>query len=345
MQRIKTYTPQILILLPILFGALTAISAISTYTTYQTPLYTTRNTTLLTYTQTATYDYTATLSSNTIYNKTTLHPGEGPLYTAIIEEIQITFEYEFTSHPQATNATTNPNITIDIESPEKWTRRLSEEEANELLQFNGSLGFSMTLNHTMIGEFIKVIEEEVGLRANTYNINVKSEIHQTATIMGRDIQETIAPQLTISFITGGDKGNHISIENLHQTKQGQITETTQIYNEKLEGQRSDATAFTVISAISLIATTAIYIQRRPKTPKKPKPIQKLIAPYRELITETTEPPPDTPNTININTLEDLAKTAEILARPILHHQEDTQHTFYIIDQDTKYIHKTQNAHA
>jgi len=65
-------------------------------------------------------------------------------------------------------------------------------------------------------------------------------------------------------------------------------------------------------------------------------MKKIIAPYRELITETTEPPPDTPTTINVNTLEDLAKTAEILARPILHTQEGPQHTFYIIDQDTKY---------
>ncbi|GAG50297.1 unnamed protein product, partial [marine sediment metagenome] len=144
------------------------------------------NTTLLTYTQTATYDYTATLNSNTIYNKTTLRPGEGLLYSAIVELINVTCNYEFTSSPQAMNAATNPDLTVEIESPEKWTRRLSEEEAMELLQFNGSLGFSMTLNHTLIGEFIKVIEEEVGLRANTYNLNVKSEIHQTATIIGRD---------------------------------------------------------------------------------------------------------------------------------------------------------------
>ena len=343
MKRTKNLTPQIIILLPIIFGALTIVSAISIYTTHQTPLYPTRNTTLLTYTQTATYDYTAILSSNTIYNISTLLPGEGPLYTAILEEIKITFEYEFTSYPPATNATTNPAITIEIQSPEKWTRTLSELEARELLQLNGSIGFTLTLNHTQISQFIQAIEEEVGLSTNTYNINIKPEIHQTATITGRKITETFTPQLTISLVTGGDQGNHITIENLQHDKPGQITETTQLYNEKLEGQRNDATGFTALSAIILATTTALYLQQRPRTPQT-KPMKKIIAPYSDLITETTEPPPDTPTTININTLEDLAKTAEILARPILHTQQGTQHTFYIIDQDTKYQHKTQNTH-
>ncbi len=70
-----------------------------------------------------------------------------------------------------------------------------------------------------------------------------------------------------------------------------------------------------------------------------------MAPYRDLITETTEPPPPTTNTIKVSTLEDLAKTAEILARPILHTHNDTQHTFYIIDDNTKYTHTTQTPKA
>lgn len=172
MERIKTFTPQILLILPIIFGALTAVFAIGFYSAYQAPLYTMRNTTLCTYRQTVTYDYIATLGSNTFYNETTLRPGEGLLYSAIVELINVTCDYKFTSFPPAINATINPDIALEIESPGKWTRRLSEKEAWELLRFNGSLGFTMTLNHTMMGEFIKVIEEEVGLRANTYNLNV-----------------------------------------------------------------------------------------------------------------------------------------------------------------------------
>jgi hypothetical protein len=43
----------------------------------------------------------------------------------------------------------------------------------------------------------------------------------------------------------------------------------------------------------------------------------------------------------METLEDLAKIAEILARPILHTTEAQEHTFYIIDNNTKYQYKTR----
>jgi len=43
----------------------------------------------------------------------------------------------------------------------------------------------------------------------------------------------------------------------------------------------------------------------------------------------------------MKTLEDLAKTAEILARPVLHATEGEDQTFYVIDNDTKYQYKTK----
>jgi hypothetical protein len=40
-------------------------------------------------------------------------------------------------------------------------------------------------------------------------------------------------------------------------------------------------------------------------------------------------------------LEDLAKTAEILARPVFYTTEGGEHSFYIIDNNTKYQYKTK----
>ena len=65
-------------------------------------------------------------------------------------------------------------------------------------------------------------------------------------------------------------------------------------------------------------------------------IEKLTAPYKDLIAKTTKPAPKAETTIEVETLEDLAKIAETLARPILHTTKDKEHTFYIIDNNTKY---------
>jgi hypothetical protein len=52
---------------------------------------------------------------------------------------------------------------------------------------------------------------------------------------------------------------------------------------------------------------------------------------------------ETKTTIQTESLEDLAKIAEILARPILHTTEEKEHTFYIIENNTTYQYKTKNS--
>ena len=67
-------------------------------------------------------------------------------------------------------------------------------------------------------------------------------------------------------------------------------------------------------------------------------VDKLVAPYKDLIVKTKESP-QTPQeilVIDVENLEELAKTAEILARPILHTANGNEHLFYVIDANTKY---------
>lgn len=65
-------------------------------------------------------------------------------------------------------------------------------------------------------------------------------------------------------------------------------------------------------------------------------MEKLIVPYKELVAETVQKPPTTETTIEVKTLEDLARIAEILAKPILHATGTDGHVFYIIDNNVKY---------
>ncbi len=45
--------------------------------------------------------------------------------------------------------------------------------------------------------------------------------------------------------------------------------------------------------------------------------------------------------LNQINMEKLAKTAELLARPVLHATDGKAHAFYIIDNNTKQQHKTK----
>lgn len=328
-------TTQLYRILPISFAAILVATAGYTAYTYTIPLTETQTITLATIRHTATYDYTVHLRKNTYYNTTTLKPGDGPIYTAITRSVDISFNHTFNAFPPPTNTSIKTELEIELEAPEKWNRTLRTHEITALLDLQGSTPFTLTLNKTKLDEIVDIISEEVGLRATTYNLNIKPTIRAIATVRGEVVTELFTPTLTVSFITGGDLGNIISIENLRQTKNSDQTTERTIVHEEVEERRKDALVITVISVVPLAFTTALYLKNRPEAPAR-KPLQKVIAPYQELITETTQKPPDTPHTITMNSLEDLAKTAEILARPINHIEVEGEHVFYLIDGYTKH---------
>lgn len=324
----------------IIFGILTGASIIYVIYAHQLPLYETKVITIAEYSHRQYYTYLATLKPNILYNRTILRPGEGVLYTAIVNCIYITSKYSFVSSPAPMNVTTNTNIKIEIESPEKWVRPLSEDEAIDLLQLGGSQVFEFTVNNTKIKDYVTRIDEEVGVRSTSYNLNIIPTIQCNVIMTASRIEETFTPKLTLSYISSGDKGNYISIEERSQTKDGKITETKKIHFEWVEKHRKMAYASTAATSIFLTGSAILYIRRRPEMPPK-KTIEKVIATYKDLITEATEKPPETENTIKMDTIEDLVKTAEILIKPILHTKEEHYHLFFVIDGNTKYQYKAE----
>jgi hypothetical protein len=339
----KFNTEKLSKILLIIFASAFAISAFAIYYTHQLPTYETKTETLCTYQHSGIYDYTAKLKPNIIYNKTTLSPGEGILYTAIVEYINLTFTYAFNSNPEPENIQVNHQTTIQIESPGRWPPRiLQPAEAEEMFQLSENLNWTMQINSTKVRQFVEAIDKEIygTTRSTTYNINIKPEIHVTANITTQAIDETFTPELTVAFKTDAEKGNYIAIEKLQQTKPGALTETHQIPLLWVQDQRTASYIATASTTIALAISAFLYIKNKP-TPPPIKIIEKLTAPYKELIAKTTQKPPETKTTIETESLEDLAKIAEILARPILHTTTDKEHTFYIIDNNTKYQHKTR----
>jgi len=331
-------------ILLIVFACSTIISALSVYYTHQLPTQETQTTTLCSYQHTGTYNYVAELKPNLIYNKTTLTSEDNAtLYTAIVEYINLTFTYTFTCNPEPENIQVDHQTTIQVESPGRWPpRTLSLIEAEEMFQLSGNLNWTMQINSTKVRQFVEAIDKEIygTTRSTTYNINIKPKIHVTANVTTQAIDETFTPELTVAFKTEAEKGSYIAIEKLNQTKPGKITETHQIPLPGVELQRKASYIAATATTIALAISALLYIRYKPAPPPT-KIIEKLTAPYKELIAKTTQKPPETKTTIETESLEDLAKIAEILARPIFHTTEAREHTFYIIDNNTKYQHKTR----
>jgi len=90
-----------------------------------------------------------------------------------------------------------------------------------------------------------------------------------------------------------------------------------------------------IASSALGISARFHLQRRSSLPSQ-KNIKKMMKPYMDLIVETQTEPTQIQTTVEVNTLEDLAKISDIIARPILHSIQDGKHRFYIIENFVKY---------
>jgi hypothetical protein len=331
--------PEKTITLLMLFTVLTLISILTVYTTQQTPAEETTTNTLCTYKSTGSYDYTAILEHNLILNNLTiLGPGEGTLYTKILRQINITLTYRF-------SATLPADATI--------TYYLAQSLKTTALSYQISKTTLTTTNQTLIqitippiikaqlDPVIATLATETGTSAATYySLDITPTFMISAnTTVGR-ISQAFTPTLTVDF-TRTDQGDITTVGDLYQTNTGAITENETTTLQDIIAQRYASYILITVSAAGLFFSTYFYQQTKPKTETQP-PLEKIIAPYKDLIIEAKEPPKTTPETtiINVQTIKELAKTAEILARPIIL-TRTPQPTLTIIDQNTQYQHKPQ----
>jgi hypothetical protein len=271
-----------------------------------------------------------------------------------VDHINLTFTYTFTcNHP--TNITSiECHINTELESPEKWTKNFTTAEmlntfrlANTVNSTERKASTTLFLDTIQIDELVKSIDEQIGIgKSSEYNLIIKPEIHLETNITldaadVRTISESFAPSLTIEF--GKGTPSHIAMEDLGQTKSDTITDTHHIVYPGVMNWRIASFMATGITIPLLTVTIWFYLKAKPLP--SAKPIEKIMSPHKELIAETTERPPETTQAISLASLEDLAKISEALIKPILHTKEittkgQTTHTFYIIENDTKYQYTT-----
>jgi hypothetical protein len=318
--------------LVMIFVITTIVAALVTVYAYQQPVEGVETTTIATYSQSGTYSYLAELFPNIIYNTTIVGPGEGKLYEPILSYVNITFDYAFSGTPAPTNLSVTHYVQVEIAS-QKWTKSLTAEEAMDWLGLNTSeMAFSIFLNASSMNDIFKTIDVETSSTSSQYNITVTPHIFQRATISGENVYEVFSPQLDIVFRQ--DQGRFIDITPLSTVNQGSITDTVTVRNAWVDSLRLAAVAGIVISGIALVAALALYYRSKPSELRRS--VEKMISPHKDIIVDTAQIPPATNSIVETTSLDDLVRTAEVLARPIMHSVAGNEHTFFILDGETKY---------
>jgi hypothetical protein len=152
------------------------------------------------------------------------------------------------------------------------------------------------------------------------------------------IFQTFTPTLTVD-VGQTDQGNTIKIDNLQQNQTGAITESTMVTHDEVTYERYASYIFLVACVSGL--GFSIYRYSKDHASMVGFDIEKLTAPYRDLLIEAKEIPEFSDETpiVLVKDLEELAKVAEILARPIFYEHNDAEHTFFVFDSDMTYTYK------
>ena len=291
------------------------------------------------------YDYTAELKPNEIYdNQLTLSPGEGTLYINIVENVAITFHYTFSCDRPA-DITTEYSVGMDLESPEKWIKHLPVSSKKSVSSSGRTVDFSTELFITTpwFEELKAVIDAETGTSSSTYNLRVKPEIHTVAETDVGTINESLVPELVMSFKYGGEEGDQIVMSDLENDIPGAIQRTETIHNGDVLTYRLIFYVASAAAFVGLICTAWIFMKTRPKRPEKK--VEKIIEPFKEAVVEVAEEPSykEQRATVAMKSLEDLVFLAEGLGKPVLYFRKppripsaEQTHTFYVLDGATRY---------
>jgi len=159
--------------------AFLAVSLYGYYYFVRMPSTQSRNVVDLQYLQRADYSYTAQVKPSLLYdNRTKISIGE-PLYTKLVEKLNITLQYNLTQTPKTvemTEATLNCEVSTALSGGD-WTKTyLLKPRREEHLSFADTY----TLNIEEIEEIVETIAEETGTRIPTYSYEIRPHIHLEA---------------------------------------------------------------------------------------------------------------------------------------------------------------------
>lgn len=328
---------------------LLVVSLYGCYFFIRMPLIRSKNNVDLRYSQSAEYDYTAFVESSLLYdNRTEIGEGE-PLYTNLVEQIEIVLKYELTQTPSPVEMT---GIEVRYEasatlSGGDWKKTYPLSVHSDSFRWLSRMATSMTSNTSGFTEtytvdmeeieaIVEIIGEETGARAHSYTYEIKSSISLEASAGNKTLEQEFNPTLMIKF-----EGGKIEFEGLSSTKTGSIihheTEvaTTRFLTWSVNVDDMRGIAVTVTAIFSVLLFYAGRLALRERASKSF--MERLSGDIRDKIVETSEPPRIEGETIKVSSLEDLARVAEEAFKPIMHHGE----LFYVLDGDVRYEYQVE----
>lgn len=288
------------------------------------------------YEQEARIDYSVKIKENDFFQDTVL-PAEKTYFTKLVEGIDANSSYILNvDRPSFLKVAYSIIATVD--APEMWHKDFVLVPKTEVSKNNETvISFNMPyqINLAYFHDYLKSVNEELGVSARDPKLVVKSVIDFEAVSEAGTLKEQINPYMAIPLTAGNFQ---ISGE-LAPKKEGSLKEAQLVPDPTLQVERKWGIVPSVVLALVCLLFPVLTINKQEEIDKEGERIAKTLITCEDRLVRVGENfcIPKNNIVIELFTVEDLIKVADELSKPILfHHVKSNFPAYYIIDGFTTY---------
>ena len=340
--KIKRIKLNKLIRLPIIFTLLVFLILFSytTYAAYQKPIKTYQSYDILSYNHISNYNYDVFLSNNILYNKTQLKPNEGIIFKKLLNNINASFNYEFTISQDAT-INCSYAITAIIET-DIWTKEYTLISPNYINVTGSKSEFTVDfpIEYEFYDQILNQINDETGIFAPNPQLKIITKITVTTSKVDNPIFSMYSPFITLSL---GNKAIEVS-DTLKDFQSESIRDTLVIEHPEVIEQRNSNQIVALCFFILLGCFILVTKDNKPKINPLHKEINSIKKKYAEWLVETnTNPLNNDMKIIPVNSIKQLSLISEEIGQPLLYYfskeEDEENHWFYVLNNQMAFEYK------
>jgi hypothetical protein len=295
------------------------------------------------------FDYEVSLKPNNLYETTVLTSeslpvqerltpaqtlGPGLVYFRnIVDSIEASFSYQLVCDRPISGQSQDVEITVTIGNPGQWSKSLVVmPRTNEV----GSFTVSFPVDLQYFTWVIDAIGRETNAPGTSHNITLEADVHTIAKTDLGTINEVFTQTLGVKL----EKNTVTFGKGLSGSKSGTIVGAS--VPEASQEERS-RTPWIIGLVVALLALGYLgWNQARlglAMVSAGEAEVARARKKYKQIMMDVEELPEvkETETIIALNSLDDLVRIADDLARPVLHQMEEGRHSYCIIDGSVRYV--------
>jgi hypothetical protein len=320
-----------------------------------------------------TFDYVLNLKPNTLFSTSTLRPPQlslapdeilspsydintdpglqpavqpatvlGPdqtAFTKLIDKMNVTMNYQFQSDQAVNSLNTDVNIRAVIEAPNVWSRTINLLDTNK----SGNFSLAFPIDMTGYNALVQAINTETGVSPSSVSISIIAALHTTGVTSSGKIDSTFSPTLK-----GTIAGNVLQWnKELTTSRPGSIKISRTIANPShylglsagWARNLSLILAFGFIFLLGFLLMLYIRIKPTQNAPSRTNALRIKKKYGERLVKALDQTPPEAEKVVILDSMEDLVKVADELAKPIIYQTpgpSQEPYVYFVFDGTNRY---------